>query len=295
MAMETIDAHLITQFSDLMHVKAQQTKARLKPYVNIKRMTGEIFAYDGIGDLEARETLQRFATIVFDDIEHTRRKMAKRRFYITVPIDQHDVEGMLKDPSGIYATECVKAMERVFDRVVYQAMFAAVDTGRDFSTNVSYATDGGLTVNCTSTGLTYPKLLEMDQNWIDREVGNDMDVRKVFGFGGAEHTQLMQLIQLVNRDYSQNVFIDKGKVAKVMDFDVIKYGASARTPLINVTAGTRDCFAMAENGMIVGMAHDMEISIEKRNDLLQTKQIVIVLEMGAVRTEGKLLQKVQTV
>lgn len=193
--METVDAHLITQFNDMMNIKAQQIRARMKNYVDIKRMTGDVFAYDGIGTVEAREIHERFATVVFDNIEHFRRRMLKRRFVLALPMDSNDISGMLRDPSGIYATECVKAMERVFDRVVYDAVFASVDTGRNFDTSVSFSSDGGFTVNATG-GLTYPKMLEADQNWIDAEVGNDMPIRKGFFISGDEHTAMMQLYSL---------------------------------------------------------------------------------------------------
>lgn len=293
MAMETIDAHLVTQFSDMMHIKAQQIKARMRPYVEIKKMDGDNYAYDGLGDVEARELTGRFNQTVFDDIEHFRRKITRRRFVVTLPMDKHDIEGKLTDPQSQYATASLRAMERVFDRVVYDAMFADVQTGREFDTTVTFANDGGLTVNATG-GLTYPKLLEIGQNFIDNEVGNDSPVDIVFGVSGDEHTAMMQLTQLTSGDYSREYVVDKGQIVQAVGMKVVKFGASARKPVLSVSGGTRSCFAMATGGVCVGLSRNWEITVKDRPDYVDTKQIQIVGTLGSVRTEGKLVQKVTT-
>ena len=52
MSSNSIDNALITQFSDLLHVQAQQNPSRLREHVIIKQMTGDIYAYDGLGIVE---------------------------------------------------------------------------------------------------------------------------------------------------------------------------------------------------------------------------------------------------
>lgn len=293
MPMETIDAHLITQFSDMMHVKAQQIKARLRPYVNIKKMTGDNFAYDGLGTVEARELTGRFNQTQFDDLEHFRRKITKRRFSVTLPIDKHDLEGRLTDPQGDYAEAALRAMERVFDRVCYDAMFADVATGRDFSTTVTFAGEGGLTVNATG-GLTLAKLLEVKQNFIDNEVGVDMPTDVVVGVSGDEHTALLQIATLTSGDYSRQFALEKGEIVKAIGMDLVVFGASVTKPVLAVSAGVRTSFAMAKNALCVGLVRDWEISVKDRPDYVDTKQIQITGVLGAVRTEAKLLQKLTT-
>lgn len=64
-------------------------------------------------------------------------------------------------------------MERQFDRVGVEAAFADVQTGREFDTTVTFAADGGTTINATA-GLVYERLLEIRKFWRNNEVGNDM-------------------------------------------------------------------------------------------------------------------------
>ena len=293
MAGETIDVSLITQFSDQVHNAAQQTKARLRPYVQIKQMSGDLFAYDGLGLAEASEIFGRHQPVVFSDIEHKRRKISRRRFALVLPIDASDVRGALVNPQSEYAMACARAMERVFDRIVYEAMFADVYTGRDMGTAVAFATDGGKTVTATA-GLTYETLLEVNQNFIDNEVGNEMPVSKVMGITGDEHTAFMKETELVSGDYSRQYVVDGGEIQKANGINFVKFAGAITRPILTVSGSVRNCFAMAQVGMCVGMSKEMEIKIDNRADLHETTQVSIVFELGAVRTEGVLVQKVTT-
>lgn len=295
--MDTVSNHAIIQFSELMHVRAQQIVARLRPWVQIRPMDGKSMAYDGLGSVEATEVNGRFAAAEFHDIEHFRRKITRKRFYVNLPIDEMDIEERLTDPQSNYATACVRAMERNFDRVVVNAMFADVQTGEDFSTTVTAANDGVLTVDATA-GLTYEKLLEIHQNFIDNEVGNDLPAEFCMGITGDEHTDLMTELELTSGDYSRQYVVDQGTVQRVAGIKVVKFaarGASAgATSILPVVAGTRTSFCLTNDAMVVGLSRAWKIKIEPRPDLIDTKQVQIVGVLGAVRTEGKLIQKVTT-
>lgn len=293
MAGETIDNALITQFSDMVHVAAQQNKARLRQYTTIKPMSGDVYAYDGLGSVEASEVVGRHQPVVFSDITHNRRKITRRRYQVTLPIDASDVRGMLLNPQSEYAAACVRAMERVFDRIVVEAMFASVYTGRDFSTTVTFASDGGQTITATG-GLTYEKLLEIGQKFMDYEVGTDTPERLVLGITAEEHTALMKETELISGDYSRQYVVENGRIARAAGLELVVFAGSVSNPILDVNSGTRDCFALAERGMCVGMSKEMGLKIEDRSDLIETTQVQIVFELGAVRTEGVRVQKVQT-
>lgn len=298
MANQSFDNALVTQFSDMVHVQAQQMNARLRPYVEIKKMSGDVWAYDGLGAVEAQEIVGRNQPVVFSEIEHLRRKISRRRFAVTLPLDASDVRaGALTDPQNKYAQAVVNAINRRFDRVVIEAMFATVYTGRDFSTAVTFATEGLTPIDATA-GLTYAKLLEIKQNFIDNEVGNESPTNFVIGITGDEHTKLMTEAQLISDDYSKAFVVDKGEIQRAAGFDLIKFGASVANPIIPVSGGEKVCFAMAvgpvQYAMCVGMSLDLTVNMDKRADLVETNQVQAIIELGAVRTEGVLIQKVRT-
>jgi len=289
-----LDPTQIIQFSDMVHNKAQQIKARMRPHVKIKKMSGDLFAYDGLGQIEAQEISGRVQKTQFTDIEHLRRKISRRRFAVTIPIDGMEVAGALLNPEAPYAEVCVKAMERMFDRVVVGAFFADVYTGRDFETTVNFATDGGFTVDATA-GLTYEKLLEAKQNFLDADVGTDSQETIVMGIAGDENTALLKEAELIHGDYSREYVIDQGDITKALGMQLIKFAGAVQNPILNVTSGSvRECFVASTRGICVGMSQDVKVSIKDRSDYVDTTQVQIVGVFGAVRTEGVLIQKLQT-
>ena len=122
----SIDNALVTEFSDMVHAEAQQLQSRLKSKVIVKQMSGDIFAYDGLGRVDAREVTGRNAAATFDDITHTRRKIARQRYVINLPIDASDVRGALLNPESEYARAVAAGMLRQYDRVIHTAAFADV-------------------------------------------------------------------------------------------------------------------------------------------------------------------------
>jgi hypothetical protein len=294
MAVPTIDQALITEFSSMVHQQSQQIKARLRPYVQTRPMSGDVMAYDGLGTVEAEEVLGRHQPVNFADIEHKRRQIRRRRFVITLPIDASDVRGALLNPNAEYAKAVMSAMERRFDRVVVEAMFADVKTGREFENTVTYLTDSGYTAIDATAGMTYEKLLDTMQAFIDNEVGNDLPETFVLGISGKEHNALMRETELTSGDFTRQLVVDKGEIVKAAGFEVVRYGGSVANPMLAVAGGERSCFAMSTRGMCVGISKEFSIKVEERSDLIETTQVQIIGEIGAVRTEGKLIQRIRT-
>lgn len=297
MAFESVDNTLKTQFAETMHILAQQKMSRLRSHCEMVDMRAEDYAYDSLGQVEARELTGRLNLTEFDDIDHHRRQIQKRHFVVTLPIDKMDVAGALSDPRGRYAAACTAAMERAFDRVIYDAMFATVNTGRNFGTPVTATADGVLTVDASGAAITLAKLLAIKQNFLDNEVNVDEEVQILMGVSGDEHTSMLQIDQLVNRFYTDQLRLENGRIRTAVGMDVIIFGANARTPLLNVGAdgaSKRRCFAFAKGGIAAGVPQDWQIEIDKRTDYVGVWQVQITGVVGAVRTEGKLIQKLLT-
>ena len=289
---QSVDQALITEFSDLVHQEAQQMTARMKPYVNLKQMEGDVFAYDGLGRVEARELQGRYNKTEFDDIEHSRRKIRRRRFVVTLPIDASDVRGALMNPDSEYSKACVNAMSRQTDRVISDAAFADVLSGRDFENTVTFADDGGLEVDATS-GMTYDTLLEIHENFINEDVGTEMDEKMFLTITGKEHTQLMNETELTSGDFTRQYAIEEGKIVKATGIDLLHYAANVPQPIFGNVGGERNLIAASSRGICMGISKEMGITIVDRDDYVETSQVQIVMEIGAVRTEGSLVQKVR--
>lgn len=287
----SIDNALTIEFSSMVHEAAQQQISRYRPYVKVLQMSGDVWAYDGLGTVEMRELQGRNPKVVFDDIDHLRRKITRKRFGLVLPIDASDVRGSLLNPQNNYAAAVSKAATRQYDRVIQAAAFADVLTGRDFGTTVTAANDGVLTVDATA-GLTYEKLLEIKQNFMDNDVGVDQGERLVIGHTGAEHTRLMRENELTSGDFSRNFVVDKGTITQALGMDLVSFAANAASPIIPVASSQRQLIAMSDRAIALGISKEMSIKIQERNDYHETTQVIVEMEIGAVRTEGKLIQKV---
>lgn len=290
---QSIDKNLIIEFSDMVHQEAQQMQSRLKPYLQVKQMSGDVFAYDGLGRVDAREVSGRNVPATFDDIAHNRRKISRRRFVINLPIDASDVRGLLLNPESEYAKAVAAGMMRQYDKVAYDAAFADVLTGRDFETTVTAATDGVDTVTATA-GLTYEKLLEIRQNFYDNDVGIDENEKIFLAITGKEHTALMGEEELISGDFTRDFVVENGRIAKAVGMDLVMFAGGVANPVLGVSGGVRSCLAASSRGICVGVSKEMQIKIQERNDLIETTQLQVIMEIGAVRTEGVLVQKVTT-
>lgn len=287
----SIDNALTIEFSSMVHESAQQQISRYRPYVKVLQMSSDVWAYDGLGTVEMRELQGRNPKVVFDDIDHLRRKITRKRFGLVLPIDASDVRGSLLNPQNNYASAVSKAAMRQYDRVIQAAAFADVLTGRDFGTTVTATNDGVLVVDATA-GLTYEKLLEIKQNFMDNDVGVDQDERIVIGHTGAEHTRLMRENELTSGDFSRNFVVDKGTITQALGMELVSFAANASSPIIPVASSQRQLIAMSDRAIALGISKEMSIKIQERNDYHETTQVIVEMEIGAVRTEGKLIQRV---
>lgn len=289
-----VDTALITQFSNLLHVKAQQMQTRLMGRCQVMPITGENAAYDGVGNLAAKTNNSRNPLIDPVNPDYTRRKLTTDRVLVELIVDNRDVRRMFEDPSSKLVNECMYAIMRKADKIGIDALHASVYTGKDFSTTTTFAADGGATVDATG-GLTYAKLLEIKDNFKKNEVGLDLPEDILLLLSEQEETALLKLSELTSRDFTSEYVIDAGKVAKVMGMDVILFGSGVDLPPLSVADDVRDCAALSTKGLIYGMSKEFNVTvIENHPSYVESTYIRVLGDLGAVRTDGQRVQKVQT-
>lgn len=293
MVMESVSEQNIVQFGDMVHIKAQQKRARLGPYVEMMHINGEAAYYDGLGIIEAQELFGRHEDSTPSDIEHFRRQIPLREFGITMWDSLIDVENRLTDPQGKYADALMMAMERRKDRTIIECALADVKTGKTGSTTVTFTGGGGLTVTATG-GIDETDLLAIHQNFIDAEIGIDSGRKIVLPITGKEHTALLGITEITSGDFSRQYVLEQGELVRAYGIDLVKYGAAVANPMLSVSGGNRISFALSEGGIVIGQARDYKITVKDRPDKYNVTQLQVSSRMGGVRTEEKRVQKVLT-
>lgn len=291
---QQIDTSLAIQFADQVHVNGQQMKTRTRDKVTVTPLTTQDKTVETLDSLEAIEITSRHQKTQGQDIVHGRRRLRMREFRCTIYLDNKDEVGVLIDPERNYSMAVARAMYRQFDRLVVEAALASVFTGRDMTTEVTAANDGVQTVTATS-GLTYEKLLEVVENFMDYEIGTEVEEDMCLMIAGEEHTDLMQETELTSGDFTRQFAIEKGKIVNAAGLDLLHFGGKVSNPILEVDGSNiRSCIALASEGVEVGLAKDAEVYVDIRPDLNRAKQVQAVLMMGAVRKEGARVQKVTT-
>lgn len=288
------DTVQITEFNAQLDVQEQQMTSRLLPYAVRRPVSGDDFAYDGLTEVQAYHANGRNPDIQPVEAQFTRRKMSRDRVVVTLLVDNKDIRGMLTDPQSELASLCIAAIERETDRVIYDALFATVYTGRNFATSVSYSSDGVTSVDATA-GFTYEKLLEIRQNFIDAEVGNQGQVAIAIGISGDEHTDLMSEVELTSGDYTSQYVIQKGIITSAMGMDLVAFGAGSTItdPILETVAGERISFALSARGVALGISLERKVEVKDYPTKIETSIINVIKELGAVRTAGVRVQRLR--
>lgn len=286
------DTVQITDFNAALDVQEQQMTSRLLPYAKRVPIAGDDFAYDGLTEVQSYRANGRNPDIQPQQAQFTRRKMSRERVVVTLMVDQRDVRGMLTDPKGDLAKLCIAAIERETDRIIYDALFATVYTGRAMGTSVSYTTDGVISVDATSA-FTYEKLMEIRANFIDNEVGNGGLTPVVIGISGDEHTDLMSEIELTSGDYTSQYAIEKGTITQGLGMGLVAFGAGVTDPILETVSAERISFALAKDGVALGISLERKVEVKDNPLKVETAIINVIKELGAVRTQGVRVQRVR--
>jgi hypothetical protein len=286
------DTVQITEFNAALDVKEQQLNSRLLPFAKRKEIMGDDFAYDGLTEVQSYRANGRNPDIQPTQMSFTRRKLSRERVVVTLEVDERDVRGMLTDPKSDLAALCIAAIERETDRVIYDALFATVYTGRNFGTAVTYTSDGVSSQDATS-GFTYEILLAIRATFIDNEVGNQGMTPIAIGISGDEHTDLMSEVELTSSDYTSQYAIENGTIKKALGMDLVAFGAGVTDPILETVSSERISFALAEKGVCLGISLDRKVEVKDHPLKVETSIINVIKEMGAVRTQGVRVQRVR--
>lgn len=289
---QSIDQALVTQFSDQVYIQAQQKEFRLKPIVDMVQVTGKDYAVERLDTVEAIEITSRHADTIAQDITHSRRQLAMREYRTTILLDDFDDESTLIDPARGYTTAIANAMNRQIDRLCAAAAFANVNTGRNFGTSVSFANDDGITIAAGATGLTYDKLVTIQENFINADVGVDENEDLYLAITGQQHTNMLGETKLTSGDFDRNYHSEKGNIVRAVGQNVIKFSGTSGLPVISKSGSDREVIAACKGAIVFGVSKQMELTVNRRADKNNSLQLQACMFIGAVRRDGRKIQKV---
>ena len=297
------DQGLLQIFSDNFYLLTQQTKSK---FINsgaafFLPSKGKVINFTRMGRTELVAVSGRNPDKQYVDFSTDNRQMVKSRYTRTFLIDEKDdINELITDPtSAIYET-INYAKERTIDRVIAANAVGSVLIGRPDrqTTSLSAANDGVLTVTATS-GLTYAKVQEITENFINNDVDYSMFQGSVLAISGAENTDLTSEDEFINNDYIKTDAVGKGVVDSAGTYKTIMFagsktgGITVTNPVLPEASSVRTCMVLAPQS--VGVAMEVNsLRIEQAAGKVGSKEITIDFWIGAMRKEGVLVQKVNT-
>ncbi len=213
-----------------------------------------------------------------------------------------DVSKAIADPTSSLMVNAVAAGNRQIDRVCATASTATVQVGAPESTktSVAFAADGGRTLDATG-GITEAILRKIAKNFQNSGLVDDTEWQNSAVFvTGSEEAQFLSLDKLVNRLYT--TYSDENKVRCQRIFDTYKVfvvpgsdeNGTIPNPILAETSSKRTCLVLAPGALVAKIDVKEVEHFPKMETYLNAQMVRVKLEVGACRTEGARVQKLET-
>lgn len=244
-------------------------------------------------EVATRNPDKQYAEFMIDN-----RRFTKTRFTRTYTVDaKFDINEAVADPTSPLMGELMKAVNRQIDRSAVAAAVGSVLVGAPDTagSTISAATDGVITVNSTA-GLTYDRIRDINQNFINNEV---MYGGSCLGLTGRENNALMGEVEFISNDFISSKPVETGKMENVSGYRVAMFAGSATgtgtltNPILPETTTTRKCPVMAPGAVIMQM-EVAKLDVMPNPNKVNSNDITVDLIIGAMRKEGVLVQILST-
>jgi len=282
----------------------QQRETRLFGGFAEVTVEGKQMYIDGIAPVDYRIDNSYNASSQGVAANYFRRKLDTDRMIIEVDYDEHWFRKTTSsNPSSLITQEMMNASYRFLDKVGINAAVATVYYGEKGDTALTFANDGGITLDATG-GITIDLLRKINHRFTGTEVVSPNGMNNVkfvvtedeqYDMGGITQLTSWQFQQI----YPSNAMgaANESGFGRQLGMQNVTFGAQAATgKMLNEASAVRDCLALANNAMVYGMASDginFEI-IPLSETKISTIRLRLTLTAGAVRTNGNNVIKFQT-
>jgi len=282
----------------------QQRETRLFGGFAEVTVEGKQMYIDGIAPVDYRIDNSYNAASQGVAANYFRRKLNTDRMIIEVDYDEHWFRKTTSsNPSALITQEMMNASYRFLDKVGIDASVASVYYGEYGATELTFANDGGITIDATG-GITIDLLRKINHRFTGTEVVGPNGMNNVkFVITEDEQYDMGGITQLTSWQfqavYPSNAMgaANESGYGRQLGMQNVTFGAQAATgKMLAEASAVRDCLALANNAMVYGMASDginFEI-IPLSETKISTIRLRLTLTAGAVRTNGNNVIKFQT-
>lgn len=286
---------LTVQYTPALEMLLQQTTSKLRGLVNEGSHTGSAQAspVQQIGPVEFKAPVGRYAPLVFQVPNYTRRWVFPNDREVPLPVDTFDLLKTIVDPKSALSQSVVAACNRFIDDTIIAAFFATAYIGVSGTGTESWPASTYVVADtfdsASTVGITVAKLIEGRR--ILEHYQNDLDADPpTIVVGSQGNSDLMKQIEVIDMDMNLQAEISGGKVRKILGVNVVH---SERLSTTTVSANTvRQCPMFVKSGMHLGVWKEIDIRISQETQLSgQPWQLYAMASFGATRMQlGKVIE-----
>lgn len=272
----TIDQVYIETFERNLRHLAQQSAARLRPYVTEKPTNGESHNWERLGPSEAVEKTSARTNTPEADVPFSRRVSQASTFHNGDTVEPEDIVQMLVQPQSNIAMNLAMSMRRKIDDVIIAAATGTALNGD--GTTSAFSADQ--TIGDGTGAMTLDTVLETQEKYYSNDI--QMDERPVMVIGPKQQRELMQLMEVTSGDYQNSRALATGTLPNWMGFDWV-----VSNRLLVPSAGQLDCLSFTRRGIGMQMNNDIKAKVGEDPTKSFLMRIYTMMTLGAVRTEDE--------
>jgi hypothetical protein len=281
----TVSKVFVKTYENIVRHYAQQTVARLRPFVMEKGNGADDHNWERVGTVNpstksAAGTVSRAVATPVTDTPFSRRVSQPTVFHVGDLLEQEDPTRTLIDPNSAIGMAQGYAMRRgVDDRIIA----AATGTALDGDGNANAVPAGQILGDYGATALmSFDLVTAVTEKFMSKDI--DPDEPKVFVIGPTQARKLLQIAEATNADFNAlRPLQARGYVDNWMGYSWV---VSTRL-LAGGGAGTIDCFAMTRRAIGLQVNRDIWTRVAEDPTVSFAWRIYAAAEMGAVRVEDE--------
>lgn len=311
---EGVPTWFVDQFSETLYHVCQQKESKFAKAVRVEAiLSAEDKSFDMMGEFSLAEKAERNPDTPTIDPTTQRRWVSTTAYHNAVLFDKDDDLSMIVDPTSDFVTAFRRAVNRKKDDIILAAFDATVTSGRRAGSSITWASEDGDTSytgagtgrtiihdcssgNCSSadTGMTVEKTELVSEYFANNDV--DEDIPKWICISPRQATDLWGQEEYINTDYAADKPIATGHIRKNwMGFNWI-VSPKVVVGSDNDIGGDTDvyeCWAWAEDGIILGIQDNVSVKISDRGDKSHAQQVYVHMNMGAMRMDEDKIMKIE--
>lgn len=269
------------QFDDTFRLLDQQLSSKLRIAAEVKPVKGELVTFERIasgGGLTP--TTNYFTEHSLTDFTHSRRVAFMQAYHKAYGLSDEDLAQMVADPTSQYMQNMVAEYNREIDSILITAALGSANAGASGGTSVAF--DSANQIAAGGTGLTLAKVRQGMRILLSNNV--DIMRQKVYLFtNGYGIEDMLAETGVTSIDFVDVKPNQSGVFPTPFGFEMVHVEALTNFTGASASSSSRPAILMVEGAVGLGTAIDLDLSVDRRPDMLNINQMLLKTMVGAVR------------